>query len=72
MARTGEQVLTGQPSVTISNTSQHQQLARTMVMLFLSLLCVVSLVTGQDTRDDGLCGPGNKAPSGRDAQCQHM
>ena len=71
MARTGEQVLTGQLSVTISNTS-HQQVARTMVMLFLSLLCLVSLVTGQDTRDDGLCGPGNKAPSGRDAQCQHM
>merc|ERR1712026_635710 len=26
----------------------------------------------QETRKDGLCGPGNKAPSGRDAQCEHI
>ena len=42
----------------------------------LSLVTVVTiLVTGtvsKDTREDGKCGPGNPAPSGRAATCEHM
>ena len=41
-------------------------------MLMCVLVVVLGVVAGQDTREDGLCGPGHKAPSGRDAQCQHM
>ena len=41
-------------------------------MLLLSLLCLLVAVFGQDTREDGLCGPGYQAPSGREAQCEHM
>jgi hypothetical protein len=29
--------------------------------------CEYSLV-----REDGLCGPGNKAPNGKDAKCEHI
>ena len=36
------------------------------------VMILVSLVVGQDTRDDGLCGPGNKSPNGRDAKCDHI
>ena len=42
------------------------------MLLLLSLLSLLVLTAGQDTREDGLCGPGYKAPSGRDAQCEHM
>jgi len=35
-------------------------------------LLLVPLVLGQDTRQDGLCGPGNQAPSGVDAKCEHI
>ena len=42
----------------------------------LSLVTVVTiLVTGavsKDTREDGKCGPGNLAASGRPAKCDHM
>eukprot|EP00092_Neocalanus_flemingeri_P002939 GFUD01003144.1.p1 GENE.GFUD01003144.1~~GFUD01003144.1.p1 ORF type:complete len:339 (+),score=94.64 GFUD01003144.1:521-1537(+) len=38
----------------------------------LTVLTVVTLVLGQDTRDDGLCGPGNRAASGVDAKCDHI
>ena len=55
---------------------ENHQLVRTVVMLLSSVLCVLlglqGLVAGQDTREDGLCGPGYQAPSGREALCQHM
>lgn len=38
--------------------------------LLLSLL--ITVLTAQDTRDDGKCGPGNLAPSGRPAKCDHI
>ena len=31
-------------------------------MLMFILVLVVGVVTGQDTREDGLCGPGHQAP----------
>jgi len=36
------------------------------------ILVLVTVVVGQDTREDGLCGPGNRAPSGKDATCDHI
>ena len=59
-----------------SQSPANHQVMRTVVMLLSSVLCVLlglqGLVAGQDTREDGLCGPGYQAPSGREAQCEHM
>ena len=44
-------------------------------MRSLTLVTAVILVTGavgQDTREDGKCGAGNLAASGRPAKCEHM
>jgi len=41
-------------------------------MLFMLMLVPTTLILGQDTREDGLCGPGNFAPSGAEAKCDHI
>merc|ERR1712121_583562 len=41
-------------------------------MLFMLMLVPTTLILGQDTREDGLCGPGNFAPSGAEASCDHI
>ena len=68
----GQDSRTSSASGSVTISSQHSELVRTVVMLLVSLLSVLGLVAGQDTREDGLCGPGHQAPSGRDAQCEHM
>ena len=47
----------------------------THTMRSLTLVTAVILVTGvvgKDTREDGKCGAGNLAASGRPAKCDHM
>ena len=41
-------------------------------MLFMLMLVPATLILGQDTREDGKCGAGNLAASGRPAKCDHM
>ena len=38
----------------------------------LTLLLLAAAAVARDTREDGKCGPGNPAPSGRAATCEHM
>ena len=57
-------------SVTISSQDRAQDspVVTMMVVSLLSVLVVVlGLVAGQDTREDGLCGPW-----AGDAKCEHM
>jgi|ERR1711874_48404 len=36
------------------------------------MLLLATLARAQDTREDGLCGPGHNAPSGGEARCEHI
>ena len=68
--RPGQENQFWQCSVTISSQDRAQDspVVTMMVVSLLSVLVVVlGLVAGQDTREDGLCGPW-----AGDAKCEHM
>ena len=43
----------------------------TMLAVFMMVLVTITMVRGE-AREDGLCGPGNNAPSGVEANCEHI
>ena len=56
-------------------TSDHSLKTHAMAWRSLTLATAALLVTiavSKDTREDGKCGAGNLADSGRPAKCDHM
>merc|ERR1712227_450159 len=52
--------------------SMSQLTVVTMMTMSMILMVGIVAVMGKDTRDDGLCGSGNPAPSGKPAKCEHI
>merc|ERR1711892_314040 len=43
----------------------------TMLVMFMLVLVLATTTMGEN-REDGLCGPGHRAPSGQEATCEHI
>merc|ERR1712128_61042 len=43
----------------------------TMLVMFMLVLVFATTTLGEN-REDGLCGPGHRAPSGQEATCEHI
>lgn len=55
----------------VTSLKTHTMAGLRSLTLF-TLVILVSGAVGQDTREDGKCGAGNLAASGRPAKCEHM